>query len=873
MIAHRRRSALIQVLFLTTLLAAFLLILSSEARRSWTVVQDQRREQVARVELDAALEQVAFEAQYGVDSPIAFAELRDGAGQRVSGAEDAEGFFAARAADEASESLQLFYSADGLPVAADEADLRVELRSAYRTWRNDDVDLVVDATRAPQLPLPLPRVLAAERASMIEPLLDYYALRIDDAPARLRDLEGGARGRSLHQLNAVYRVEKPCFNAALYLEGDQLRVREGGLVDGRDHLDVDLSTSYYVVPFASKVGVSALPRGSAGYHHSLHYVDPTTGTEETIFRDSHSVWSGSERVEVVGAPLKDAEGDPLEVGRGAPLDFYIHSWQGNKTKHHLFGNEIYLPGSEHHGKKYGYAWNEVLVLDMDNLAAGADYLSPSDRAELSASLAASQASQANNESEQAALVPKISSLTSELSAAQSKLATARAQLSALPPKPSRGRDPYKRLRNQLKRDVNKASKSVTKLQQQLAPLVSRQAQLEQEATRLAAEQAELSAQLAKPSGGTAIGEELYAYLERTDPSLAAAIKDVAAFKADPLGGREEVATYGVDWDGDGKGEYDHDVDGNGKLNTWRSGDVPLAGYEKAGVIEDRNGNGVRDDDDRRLAEAIQSFFIARQNDDDPRNDAIDHLELVMGFEDLDVAKGNRPDWDYNDVFLILSLEPTGDSSFDDPEPPSFRHETGLTAVLRTDEAGFSQSVQTYGDDRRVRTALERDAQGELVDVFGEAAYEVSGSTFPQLREAFLAAPQVLRLTSGAGLSSLVGTADESDEREPAVVHVQNAGGAAAVLDGSLHGEGVLVVDGDLEIRDHVVWRGAIFVGGRLTLAGEPGRGVWVFGAASAASVEVGDNSHLCFSSQALQATRDLDPRLRSITTRIACWRE
>ena len=54
MIAHRRRSALIQVLFLTTLLAAFLLILSSEARRSWTVVQDQRREQVARVELGQA---------------------------------------------------------------------------------------------------------------------------------------------------------------------------------------------------------------------------------------------------------------------------------------------------------------------------------------------------------------------------------------------------------------------------------------------------------------------------------------------------------------------------------------------------------------------------------------------------------------------------------------------------------------------------------------------------------------------------------------------------------------------------------------------------------------------------------------------------
>ena len=93
--------------------------------------------------------------------------------------------------------------------------------------------------------------------------------------------------------------------------------------------------------------------------------------------------------------------------------------------------------------------------------------------------------------------------------------------------------------------------------------------------------------------------------QRTDPQLAAKIKDVAAFKADPLQGRKEVATYGVDWDGDGKAEYDHDVDGNGKLNTWRSGDVPLAGYDKAGVIEDRNGNGVRDDDDRRLAQAIQ----------------------------------------------------------------------------------------------------------------------------------------------------------------------------------------------------------------------------------------------------------------------------
>ena len=96
-----------------------------------------------------------------------------------------------------------------------------------------------------------------------------------------------------------------------------------------------------------------------------------------IKQHENSRESGSERVEVVGAPLKDASGDPLEVGRGAPLDFYIHSWAGNKTKHHLFGNEIYLPGSEHHGKKYGYAWNEILVLDVDNLAAGADSLSAS----------------------------------------------------------------------------------------------------------------------------------------------------------------------------------------------------------------------------------------------------------------------------------------------------------------------------------------------------------------------------------------------------------------------------------------------------------------------------------------------------------------
>ncbi|HBP22834.1 MAG TPA: hypothetical protein DEA08_34265, partial [Planctomycetes bacterium] len=398
-------------------------------------------------------------------------------------------------------------------------------------------------------------------------------------------------------------------------------------------------------------------------------------------------------------------------------------------------------------------------------------------------------------------------------------------------------------------------------------------QLQQEAARLNAEQATISAQLSQPSGGGAIGDELYAYLQRTDPQLAAKIKDVAAFKADPLQGRKEVATYGVDWDGDGKAEYDHDVDGNGKLNTWRSGDVPLAGYDKAGVIEDRNGNGVRDDDDRRLAQAIQGFFIARQNDNDPSNDAIDRLELVMGFEDLDVAKGNRPDWDYNDVFLVLSLQPTGKGAFDDPEPPSFRHETGLTAVARAGEAGYAEAIQTYGDDRRVRTALERDAQGQLVDVFGSIAYEARGTTFPELREAFLAAPEVVRLASGAGLAQVVGTADEDDEREPAIVHVQNAGGAAAVLDGSLHGQGVLIVDGDLEIRDHVVWRGAIFVGGRLTLAGEPGRGVWVFGAASAASVEVGDNSHLCFSSQALQATRELDPRLRPITTRIACWRD
>lgn len=870
MIAHSRRSALIQVLFLTMLLAAFLLVLSSEARRSWSVVLDQRREQVARVELDDALEQVAFEVQYGADSRIGFSELRDAAGQSVSG-EDAEGFFAARAGAESAETVELFYDADGLPAAEGAAALRVELRSGYRTWRNDDVELVIDGAREPELPLPLPRVLAAERASMIEPLFDYYALRIDDAPARLNDLAGGARGRSLHQLNAVYRVEKPSFSSTLYLEGGQLRVQEGGLVDGRDHRDVELSTSYYVVPFASRVGVGALPKGSAGYHHSLHYVDPTTGNEETIFRDSHSVWKGSERVEVVGAPLKDGSGDPLEVGRGAPLDFYIHSWAGNQTKHHLFGNEIYLPGNEHHGKKYGYAWNEILVLDGARLEEVGG-VSASERERLSATLSEVTQQLEQSEAGLREVQPQVERFEAKVAEQEAKRDAAAAQLAALPP--ARGKkDSFKSLRKQLSNQVKNAEQRIKIFSAKLGRLQAEQRELSDASSELSAQQAELSAALVQQPAGVSLGEELYAYLQRADPAAAASIADVAAFKADPLRGGAEVATYGVDWDGDGKAEYDHDVDGNGELNTWRSGDVPLAGYEKAGVIEDRNGNGVRDDDDRRLAKAIQGFFIARQNDDDPRNDAIDHLELVMGFEDLDVAKGNRPDWDYNDVFLVLTLEPTGRGDFDDPEPPSFRHDTGLTAVVRADEVGYAEAIQTYGDDRRVRTALERDAQGELVDVFGSTAYETRGTTFPELREAFLAAPEVVRLTSGAGLAGVVGTADEDDEREPAVVHVQNAGGAAAVLDGSLHGEGVLIVDGDLEIRDHVVWRGAIFVGGRLTLAGEAGRGVWVFGAASAGSVEVGDNAHLCFSSQALQATRELEPRLRSITTRIACWRD
>lgn len=196
---------------------------------------------------------------------------------------------------------------------------------------------------------------------------------------------------------------------------------------------------------------------------------------------------------------------------------------------------------------------------------------------------------------------------------------------------------------------------------------------------------------------------------------------------------------------------------------------------------------------------------------------------------------------------------------------------GIDAVISGEPGATYSSTVTTSDSTMVRTAYEYQSDNvTLNDVYGNNSFQAKETSYIELMNAFLAAPSVTTVTAGGNINSYVGTSDTSDSRDPAVVHIQNAGGATAVLDGSIQGEGVLIVEGDLLITDHVVWRGSIIVRGDMTIDGDVGRGAWVFGSVMVSGdVTVQGNSNICYSSQALEATRDLQPQLRPVLKRVA----
>ena len=587
---RRRGAAIVLILILAIFLAGVMAVLSATVGYGYLGANERRDMQESLANSDDVSERLAHDMQFSdsadpVDSLLTYEDLVDSGGTTVAGNRDWYGYFEAVAANEALDTIQLYYDANGATVGTvGAATWSVRLSSAYRTWRNDDVDLVLNESLNPASPLPFPRVLNADRISLVEPLYDYYVASVDNAP---NIANNPGVGLNLRQAQIVFRAEKPYYPSALYLDGGDLTVTSG-VVDGRDHQDVAVEESYFVVPFSSKIKIGDLPAGSAGYHHSLHYTDPVSGDEETLFNDSHSVWSNPSSVE--GNYLEDASGNDIVFSTDSPLDFYIHTWQGNDTTHHLFGNHIFAPGNTHHGKRYGYAWNEILHIKSSA--------------------------------------------------------------------------------------INDATKRA------------------------------------------ALGDAIYSWLKESDQvskyggDLTDLISNAAAFKADPLNGSDKIQTYGVDNDGDGSVEVDDDVDDNGALNRWTSGDSPLSGYDKAGIIEDRNNNGVRDDDDRRLAKAMHDYFYSLQNDADSGNDAIQKLELVMGFEDLDVEVGENPDWDFNDVFLIL------DSS-------GLRRPSSARAGAPGSESRRG-SAQSAARDGSRRGMLEGTAVGDPLEDRAQLRLQVAG---------------------------------------------------------------------------------------------------------------------------------------------------
>lgn len=756
-----RGSALVTVMLFATMLFGALLALTSITQSGFTASVQRETFEASLVEAEDIGELFVRDVQFGptaadpvttdADTQLTFTTLQDASGTDQAGYDDVDDFVANQlAGSPGRDTLTRYYDEDGLAVATlGEAAFEVDVRSAYRHWRNTDVDWVKADTADPAGSTPaLPRVDSATRASLVEGTLDYYEVTIDNDPALMNDraLYGLTRGEP-RQIQVLYRVAKPHFPGALYLDGGTVEVRDGSVIDGRDHLSTDITETHFEVPFSSNIEITDVPHGEAGYDSQLYYVDPKTGDPILIFDSIQDIWAGTDSA-TVGSLIQDADGNVVTFGANEPLDFFIEVKNySSENIHHLFGHTYFAPDDvRDHGRKYGYAWD---------------------------------------------------------------------------------------VRLDLKDDVDRA----------------------------------------------ALGQELWDHLGSEYPDLQATIADPAAFKADPTGG-DGIITLSEDTDGDGTLEVEDDVDGNGILNTTH-GDGSAWSPPNNGVDwavqpvsrEDTNGNGIREDGDRRLAEVLQSYIAAKEQAV-PGNQWADSMDLYMGFEDL--PGYGSPDWDYDDVLVVLNVLPNGDQNYDDPNPPSYDLAAGKPAVV---SAGSSFAADTaYDAGEQIRTAYSENPDGSLNDVYGASAYLSEPMDAEVLLQGYLDTASVQDVSDSAALTAALEAIDPDDVSSAgAVIHVQNGSGSPVVIEGNTISRGVLIVDGDLELHDNAVFYGAIFVRGTLTMTStSDGRGAWVFGSvvslsSASPSVYVEGNAHVAYSSEALERTRQFAPVFRA-RLEVAAWR-
>lgn len=774
----RRGSALVSVLLVGTLLLAGILALVAITKSGFASATQQKTMTAALIDVEDVSERVVKDIQFGPsgsdpvafpeDARLAWGELEDSTGAVHAGYPEITGFVGnLLASDPAADTVVRYFDAEGIPVATEaEAMFRVDIRSAYRHWRNADVEWVKadtpDPAGDPLVDHPsLPRVNNDIRASMVEPIMDFYEVTISNRPGIDNQLAAVGQTRfEPRQVQVLYRVNKPHFPAALYVDGGGTTLRGEAVVDGRDHQGVEANEVYFVVPFSSNIELNEVPTGRAGYDSRLYYTDPSTGEPVLVFDSVQDVWAGrGSSSAAVGQLFEDSAGNPITFGAGSPLDFYIEVKNySEENVHRLFGHTYFDPDdARDHGRKYGYAWDISLELD-----------SGVDRA--------------------------------------------------------------------------------------------------------------------------ALGQEIWDYLGATDPDLQATIHDPGAFRHDPTGG-DGIVSQLEDSNMDGRVEVEDDVDGNGLVNrthgdgsSWNPGHTSDPWTQNPRDREDGNSNGVRDDADRRLAQVIQNFIAAKEREAPGQQYASD-LKLYMGFEDLpgsgSEASGNiygNPDWDYDDVLVVLDLIPNGDEEFTDPNPPSYdlapgkpalvsgaNHTSGSTSDRFEADTTFG-TVNGYTAEReQIRTAYYELESGALADVYGASAYLNQEHDAEVLLQGFLQTDAVETVSTSSELRVRLQDIDPDADGPGEVIHVQNGEGSAVVIDGDLISRAVLIVDGDLEIRDNAVIYGAVFVRGELTISStSDGRGAWVFGSVvslstSSNAVRMTGNAHIAYSSEALGRTREFEP--------------
>lgn len=758
--SEERGSALVSVMLVATLLFGGLLALTSITHSGFTASVQRETFTASLVEAEDVAEIVLRDVQFGpaaadpvatdAHTQLAFTTLKDNTGTDQVGYEDVDDFVAnLLGTTHGDDSVTRFYDVDGAAVAAlGDAAFQVDIRSAYRHWRNVDVEWVKADTVDPSGSAPaLPRVDSATRSSLVESLLDYYELTISNDPALTNDLAlFGLTRAEPREIQILYRVNKPHFPGALYLDGGTVEVRDFAVVDGRDHIDVDITETHFEVPFSSNIEITDVPHGEAGYDSQLWYVDPTTGDPVLIFDSIQNIWNGSDSSSV-GSLITDSDGDVVTFGANEPLDFFIEVKNYSAENiHHLFGHTYFDPDdTRDHGRKYGYAWDIQL---------------------------------------------------------------------------------------ELRTDVDRA----------------------------------------------ALGQELWDHLGTDHPDLQASISDPAGFRADPTGG-DGIFSLTEDTDRDGSIEVEDDVDGNGALNTthgdgssWSPPNNGVPWAVQPGSREDTNGDGIRQDNDRRLAEVLQNYVAAKEQEFSGNQWAA-KMDLYMGFEDL--PGYGSPDWDYDDVLVVLNVLPNGDESYDDPNPPSYERAPGKPAVV---SAGDSFGADTsYDQAEQIRSAFSENGDGTLDDVYGADAYLGQAIDGEILRDGYLATSSVVTVTDQSGLQAALDAVDPDDGGAGSVIHVQNGSGSALVLEGNTISRGVLIVDGDLEIRDNAVFYGAIIVNGTINMTStSDGRGAWVFGSVvclsnADPSVYVEGNAHIAYSSEAVQRTRLFGPVFQA-RLEVAAWR-